>query len=166
MSPIAAVTNGFKNYVNFKGRATRSEYWWWVLFVILLQIVTSSITDQLANVASLVVFLPGLAVLARRLHDTGRSAWWMASPIALVTVAIIAVVALLTSVGLDLANVDSWDPESAFEGASATLVLLAGVTSLAALILVVIVWVVFPCLKSDSGMNKYGPPAPPASQTS
>ena len=81
-----AVKSGFSNYVNFRGRASRSEYWWWALFTIVLavgiQVVFGMVAGSetgatLANLASLVLFLPSLAVGVRRLHDTDRSGLWM-----------------------------------------------------------------------------------------
>ena len=75
-----AIGLGFKNYVNFSGRATRAEYWWWVLFVFLGGVVTGiidsfgiGVTQGLFNLATLI---PGLALGARRLHDIGKSGWW------------------------------------------------------------------------------------------
>lgn len=76
-----AITSGFSNYVTFSGRASRSEYWYWVLFVILAEIVTSIIDyvigiEVTTTLFGLAVILPGLAVTFRRLHDLDRSAWW------------------------------------------------------------------------------------------
>jgi uncharacterized membrane protein YhaH (DUF805 family) len=72
-----------KNYVGFQGRARRKEYWMFVLFSAIISIVLS-IIDAIANLSSvlsgiysLAVFLPSLAVSVRRLHDTGRSGWWI-----------------------------------------------------------------------------------------
>jgi uncharacterized membrane protein YhaH (DUF805 family) len=83
-----AVKVCFSKYVDFNGRARRSEFWWWVLFTFLLGIVASVIDTVLGtrnstgsgliqSVANLAVLLPSLAVGARRLHDTGRSGWWL-----------------------------------------------------------------------------------------
>lgn len=77
-----AIASGFSNYVNFSGRASRSEYWYWVLFVILAEIVTSAIDYVIdrqvtTTLFGLAVFLPGLAVTVRRLHDLDRSGWWI-----------------------------------------------------------------------------------------
>jgi uncharacterized membrane protein YhaH (DUF805 family) len=78
-----AIKSGFSNYVNFSDRAARSEYWYWVLFVIIAEIVTSiidygvigyNVTTALFGLAAI---LPGLAVSIRRLHDTDRSGWWV-----------------------------------------------------------------------------------------
>ena len=81
-----AIASGFRNYVNFRTRAPRSEYWYWTLFVLLLTIVTSVIDyaafgpteiSPLTAIASLALFLPGLAVSVRRLHDIDRTGWWL-----------------------------------------------------------------------------------------
>ena len=101
MSFTNAIGAGFKNYVNFKGRASRSEFWYWVLFTILLSIVLSTLESviwpapmaspdwmqnleltfsqptPLTNIASLILLLPNLAVTARRFHDAGFSAKWL-----------------------------------------------------------------------------------------
>ena len=68
----------FTKYVGFEGRATRSEYWWWVLFIVLVSIALGALKLQmLSGVFSLGVLLPLLAVGARRLHDIGKSGWWL-----------------------------------------------------------------------------------------
>jgi uncharacterized membrane protein YhaH (DUF805 family) len=71
-----------QKYVDFSGRARRSEYWFFSLFTlvvgIVLQIIGSIIGTQfIYYIFALAVFLPGLAVAIRRLHDTGRSGWWV-----------------------------------------------------------------------------------------
>jgi uncharacterized membrane protein YhaH (DUF805 family) len=76
-----AVKSGFSNYVNFSSRAIRSEYWYWVLFVILGEIVTAIVDYVIGyqvttTLFGLAVFLPGLAVTIRRLHDLDRTGWW------------------------------------------------------------------------------------------
>ena len=75
--------DAFRNYVNFNGRATRTQYWMFMLFNIIAQIILAVVTlvlpflSFLGTVYSLGVLLPSLAIGARRLHDTGRSAWWL-----------------------------------------------------------------------------------------
>jgi len=66
----------FSKYVDFNGVASRSEFWWFILFVFLASLVLSFISSTLTNIFGLAVLLPELAVGARRLHDTGRSGWW------------------------------------------------------------------------------------------
>ena len=74
----------FSKYANFDDRASRSEYWWFYLFCILLQFGTGILGaiaggmegfDTLSGIAALVIIIPSLAVGARRLHDTGKSGW-------------------------------------------------------------------------------------------
>jgi uncharacterized membrane protein YhaH (DUF805 family) len=82
MNFTQAISSGFSNYVNFAGRAIRSEYWYWVLFVIIAMIVTSIIDVVLGirlfePIFALAVLLPGIAVGVRRLHDLDRSGWWL-----------------------------------------------------------------------------------------
>ena len=68
----------FSKYATFEGRARRSEYWWFFLFSLIASIVLSILdtNEVLINAFSIIMFLPSLAVSARRLHDTGRSGWW------------------------------------------------------------------------------------------
>lgn len=66
----------FSKYADFSGRASRSEYWWFVLFIILVSAATSVVSDTLCILFSLATLLPSLAAASRRLHDTQRSAWW------------------------------------------------------------------------------------------
>jgi uncharacterized membrane protein YhaH (DUF805 family) len=67
---------GFRNYVNFSGGATRSEFWYWVLFVLLVGTLTQN-TETLNSAFGLLTFVPRLAVCVRRLHDLDRTGWWM-----------------------------------------------------------------------------------------
>lgn len=85
-----AVQKVLSRYATFMGRASRAEFWWWALAVLVLMLVLSvvdqvliapllGVTDgqPLATLVSLGLLLPNLAVGARRLHDTGRSGWWL-----------------------------------------------------------------------------------------
>ncbi len=71
-----------RKYVDFQGRATRSEYWWFYLATVLISVVLdfvggTRIGTGLGGLASLVLLLPSLAAGARRLHDINRSGWWL-----------------------------------------------------------------------------------------
>ena len=78
-----AVSTCLRKYAAFSGRARRSEFWWFYLAVLLLAFVAGGtdaavvLSGILVLVISLALALPLLAVSARRLHDTGRSAWWL-----------------------------------------------------------------------------------------
>ncbi len=65
-------------YADFKGRASRSEFW----FFTLAQVILSALATQ-SEIIFLALLLPGLAVSARRLHDTGKSGWWQVLPMSL-----------------------------------------------------------------------------------
>jgi uncharacterized membrane protein YhaH (DUF805 family) len=78
LSFATAVRTCFKKYATFSGVATRPEYWWFFLFDFLGSIVFALTgVAALRLVWALALLLPGLAVAVRRLHDTGRSAWWI-----------------------------------------------------------------------------------------
>ena len=81
MSFIDAIKSGFRNYANFKGRAGRSEYWWWVLFTVLVEAAAGSFGDSLGGLVTIALLLPSLAVGVRRMHDTNHRGWWILFPI-------------------------------------------------------------------------------------
>ena len=66
----------FKKYADFEGTATRSEFWWFILFVILVSAALQLFSQDLSGVWGIAILLPQLAVGARRLHDIGKSGWW------------------------------------------------------------------------------------------
>jgi uncharacterized membrane protein YhaH (DUF805 family) len=88
-----AVKSFWSHYSKFKGRSRRSEYWWIQLFLVLTNLAVAAIDLFLMNgdvdrfianggggivglIWILVTIVPALAVLVRRLHDTGKSGWW------------------------------------------------------------------------------------------
>jgi uncharacterized membrane protein YhaH (DUF805 family) len=66
----------FRKYADFSGRASRSEYWWYVLFIVLVSLGLGMVSDVVSAVFSLATLLPSIAAATRRLHDTNRSGWW------------------------------------------------------------------------------------------
>ena len=89
-----AVKSFWSHYSKFKGRSRRSEYWWIQLFLVLTNLAVAAIDLALMNgdvdrfianggggivglIWILVTIVPALAVLVRRLHDTGKSGWWV-----------------------------------------------------------------------------------------
>jgi len=76
-----------ENYANFTGRARRAEFWWYFLANLIISIVLnivdaaigwgSGVGGVLSGLYGLAVLLPGIAVGIRRLHDTGKSGWWL-----------------------------------------------------------------------------------------
>jgi len=103
MSFIDATKSGFIKYVDFKGRASRSEYWYFVLALGLIAILIAfleistgmidSIDSQgpLSIIFSAITILPSLSVAARRLHDRGHSGWnqlWILTIIGIIPILI------------------------------------------------------------------------------
>lgn len=66
----------FQKYAEFQGRASRSEFWWFALFVTLAASAFAYVSENLASVFLIAVLLPFLAVSTRRLRDSGKSPWW------------------------------------------------------------------------------------------
>lgn len=85
-----AISHNLSNMTNFSGRASRPEFWWWILAIWILSIVINWITGGAAVLSGgdsgalgfigwiigVLLTLATIAVGARRLHDTGRSGWW------------------------------------------------------------------------------------------
>jgi len=65
----------FTKYADFNGRASRAEYWWFFLFLCLASAAFSLVSEMIAGLFQIAVFLPSIAAGARRLHDTNRSGW-------------------------------------------------------------------------------------------
>lgn len=94
MSFVQAIKAGYRGYVSFGGRSSRSDFWFWVLYQTIVSVILGALFggstmvaadggfsynftgNLVSNLWSLAHFLPGLAVGIRRLHDTDRSGWW------------------------------------------------------------------------------------------
>ncbi|MGZ8158130.1 MAG: DUF805 domain-containing protein [Methylobacter sp.] len=104
-----------KKYAVFNGRARRKEYWYFFLFNLLVSIlfviidsVIGTMSEEtglglLSGIYSLAVLIPGISVTVRRLHDTGRSGWW----IFIALIPVIGGIALLIFMVLDSAPGDN-----------------------------------------------------------
>lgn len=72
-----------ERYADFQGRARRPEYWWFVLFSIVVNLIlqalaaVSGVIVFLSLIVSLALLIPGIAVGVRRMHDIGRTGWWL-----------------------------------------------------------------------------------------
>ena len=166
-----AISRGFTNYFTFSGRASRPEYWWWVLFTALVAIIPLSI---------LATFIPSLALASRRLHDIGKSGWWQILPLGGLILGFLLFggswqIALLALVPLALASKRLHDigksgwwlilplgglilglflrSEAAFWLMGPMALLVSLVLFLGSIVLL-IVWL---AKKGDEGPNKYGP---------
>src|ERR1700681_220912 len=87
MNFLQAIESSFSNYVNFSGRAIRSEFWFWMLFLIVggiaawildFMLIPDWVTvSPFTTLFDFGTFVPGIAVSIRRLHDVDRSGWWI-----------------------------------------------------------------------------------------
>jgi uncharacterized membrane protein YhaH (DUF805 family) len=78
MNMLQSVKTCFSKYLDFNGRAPRSEYWWFHLFNFIIFLILGLLHKEgIASLYSLAIFLPGLAVFARRMHDINRSGWFI-----------------------------------------------------------------------------------------
>ena len=75
----------WQKYTVFRGRASRSEFWWWTLAAVIINAllsllgdVTDGRLDFLTSLWNLAIVVPGLALAVRRLHDTNKPGWWVA----------------------------------------------------------------------------------------
>ncbi len=94
-----AISTCMGKYATFSGRASRSEYWWFYLFCLLMSWGASLVgattsmeggADIMSGIVSIALILPTIAAAARRLHDTGRSGWWQ-----LLIITIIGIIPLI-----------------------------------------------------------------------
>ncbi len=77
MTFYEAILVGFKKYAEFHGRASRAEFWWFMLFIVLATTAFAYISETLAGIFSVATLLPILAAGARRLNDIGMNRWWL-----------------------------------------------------------------------------------------
>ena len=153
-----------KRYADFSGRSRRMEYWMWVLFQIILYIlflglsiafvgsVASAAPDDamatggaamilmaVYGVVWLALLVPSLAVSVRRLHDTGRSGWW-------VLAFFLSYFLVFFAMGAGMASPDNMAAAGGLSLIAGLLVFVLG-----------IVLLVFMLLDGTPGPNKYGP---------
>jgi uncharacterized membrane protein YhaH (DUF805 family) len=85
MTFVEAISSGFNNYANFRGRSQRSAFWWWSLFYGIVTVGIGFIEAEvfgfrspfLSVPAQVILLIPSIAVTVRRLHDTARSGWFI-----------------------------------------------------------------------------------------
>lgn len=145
-----AIAACFGKYAVFSGRARRAEYWWFYLFTILLTIPANILDAAMqrrrddigvfGTLVALVLLLPQLAVIVRRLHDTNRSGWWIGAPMLLALPAGVVMAMLVTTMRSDTDGI----------------LAMFGLFVIAALIYAIILFI-FSVLDGTPGPNKYGP---------
>lgn len=158
-----------KRYFDFRGRSRRKEYWMYTLFVFLVTIVLTILDDVLGlggsvtgetdlsgtsvaasgvmsggwltNIFALATFIPGIAVLVRRLHDIDRTGWWVLALFGLIVIG-------SGAMGFGMA-------QSVTSGSIGAVGIL-GIAALIAGIVLGIVMLVWACTAGTSGPNRFG----------
>lgn len=74
--PLDAVKTSLMEFANFSGKASRYEYWWFVLFMVLVMVIATIIHERAYLIIGVLFLVPFLAVGTRRLNDIGHSGWW------------------------------------------------------------------------------------------
>lgn len=152
MNMFEAVKSVLSKYVKFTGRARRSEFWYWCLALVITSFIVGVLSEVIdmglfSLLFSLVIFFPGFAVSVRRLHDTGRTGWWLVW--FYLGFPGLFMIGTLISVGMFM---DGNDPNS-------TAIMLYGLFNIAiflGMLIYFVVLLVFFCRDSQSGPNRYG----------
>jgi uncharacterized membrane protein YhaH (DUF805 family) len=185
MTLIEATKTGFKKYIVFSGRASRQEYWKFILGILIVSILivivhgmafgptvrevvkTTVASDGTTttlrglrgeyngglpgSLFGLFCLIPALAIAARRLHDTNRSAWWLTAPVIATVVGVVA--GILIEVG----------PSAALAALRATgnvNVQVGSGLGILVMLLIFASWItllVWLCQRSTPTPNRYGP---------
>ena len=174
----AAIKSCLRRYAGFTGRATRAEYWWWVLGIVVMHILLSTLDgiifgfepdsvrllDPLFGLATL---LPSLAVTARRLHDIGRTGWWqlvwhsiaLVAWMPVVVAAFFAIVVIVISDATGLPFDMMWTGEG-FGEVGILLFVPVVVSAIVALSITIplVFWAIYWMTRlGQTGPNQYGP---------
>ncbi|PYF11235.1 uncharacterized membrane protein YhaH (DUF805 family) [Rhodobacter viridis] len=151
--PIEAILVCLSKFVSFSGRASRSEYWWFMVACGLFNVPMSLFAGlglpsviTIGGLFSLVLVLPMIAVTVRRLHDIDRSGWWVAGSF------LTTVLSGFASVSAIIAAMSSTsDPEQALAAMKAMFLVIYGITGLYGVLMFV-----FLCSRGTPGPNRFG----------
>jgi uncharacterized membrane protein YhaH (DUF805 family) len=82
MLMIDALKDGFNRFTDFSGVSTRSQYWYFILGTTIATVIAQvAFGDFAGNLVSIITILPTIAVAVRRMHDVGKSGWFILVPI-------------------------------------------------------------------------------------
>ena len=148
-----AVKVCLQKWITFRGRASRSEFWFFALFSMLAGAIGSTLDlvffglmghIQVFNpMVGVALFLPSFAVSVRRLHDIDRSGWWLG--VLYLATAFVVIYTLMMIAGNGISR--SFDPDGLLPFMGATVI---------AFVLYMIVLLVFYCIRGTPGPNRYG----------
>ena len=166
VNPVESVVTCIKKYFNFKGRARRSEFWWFALLIVLLNFLSTFLgfvvpaVSLVISICLILLFIPNVAALTRRLHDANHSGWWVAS-------LLICLVGYMASYAYLLGpNIDSFtntaDPFALAERLAESIQSSPIVATIMAccsfgVFILFIITLIFALQDSKWGENKYGP---------
>ena len=152
-----SVSTCFSKYITFSGRAMRSEFWYFQLFLFIGSFVTAFLdalvsggnfanTGPLGGAFSLITFIPSIAVTARRLHDIDKSGWWQLGWL---------LIAIALTVGLTLLLVSTDTIFGSNMADSTFAVVLIVIVGIGTALIWPLYWLT---RKSDYETNRFGPP--------
>lgn len=176
-----AVNNCLRKYATFKGRARRSEYWWFMLFftivvilpmlpiVVLAWLDESSVIDiesglmpalalllvllaGLGFIAMCVLIIPSIAVQVRRLHDIGRSGWWYVVSLFLCLMTIVITYCIFGGKAMELGEIEQFGEAFRVSTFAGISLLLFDVANWVLALIII----VFSLYDSQRGQNRYG----------
>lgn len=153
LSAGEAIKSVLNNLTNFKGRARRSELWWYWLVYFIVVMVVALILSPFPTALTIIAFLLQLtmwAVTVRRLHDRGHSGWWVAAAI---IIGVVSNIYIMQSGYYEAITAVNPDPTEAIRLISGP---TFGILSLASLIVNITIFV-FCVRDSKPETNKYGP---------
>ncbi len=175
---IKAYTRALRNYAGFSGRATRSEFWLFVLaqgIVLVIGLILADVhgaVGLLLTLCALGTLVPTLAAAVRRLHDTGKSGWWILLGVGPPPVAIVLIVAgivflqigivgeifsfVALAVGETAFAEGTDDAFGGFFGLGVTLFIFGVLASLASIVTAIALLVLL-AARGQEGENRYGP---------
>ena len=168
---LGSIKLGFRRYADFKGRSTRAEFWWWVLFIVLSifivlildAVVAAFVPNDVSPLFSLFLvgtLVPNQAVAVRRLHDIGKRGRWLLAWYGITVAAWLGAMALLfvaaTKSSLPNGEYTYFDLY-AFVGPGAAAAVISLII-LSVVTLVVMVWsIVWLARQGQPGLNRFGP---------
>lgn len=144
----------FKNFFNFSGRARRSEYWSIVFFIPV--VIGLAFVPYIGQVFPLLFFILTLSVTTRRLHDIGKSGWWV---LMFTLVPLLSLLVFFVSIGISASiipteGIGASEEQNKFVGDLFFVISLFTVSVLAMVATIGVIWF---SNKGDTGQNLYGP---------
>lgn len=157
-----------RKYADFSGRATRAEFWWWVLATMLVGFAIGTVDgainallaggigygfSPLSSIFGLAVLLPDLAVTCRRLHDIGKSGWWQ---LAWFVIAFLGAIPLIAGVIIFVVSGFSGAKGWEMDEGSLVVMIVGIIVSLLIWLAIAIWWIVWLARQGDAGPNRFG----------